>query len=353
MPLIIVSAVRFGPFGASLSLLVTALLAIGSALSGRSPLTDLPAEQRVMALQVFLIVVGVPLLFVSALMKERAQIADTLRQRLSFEELLSQLSGAFVHLPSTRCTSSSRPRSSGSRGSSSSTRAGSGCSRARAEAFEPVAWHGPSASRAPSRVGRESFGWCAERILSQLPDRQLGRRDAADAGPTERERLRRMGMRSLLALPLVAGGEVIGAWRSSRPRRTAAGRSRWWRTAGWSPTSWPGARAHARRGRAARQREHEVGRAASLTSLVAVLDRDGRIIAVNESWTRFGRLHSPVASVVGPGESYIDVCRRAAETATSSRARRSSASRACSSAAFRASPGLRLPRPGRASAGST
>ena len=52
----------------------------------------------------------------------------------------------------------------------------------------------------------------------------------------------------------------------------------------------------------------------SLTSLVAVLDRDGRIIAVNESWTRFGRLHSPAASIVGPGESYLDVCRLAAES---------------------------------------
>jgi signal transduction histidine kinase len=52
----------------------------------------------------------------------------------------------------------------------------------------------------------------------------------------------------------------------------------------------------------------------SLTSLVAVLDRDGRIIAVNESWTRFGRLHAPAVSVVGPGESYLDVCRLAAES---------------------------------------
>ena len=100
MPLLVFAAVRFGPGGASLSLLATALIAIGSALSGWTPLTAVPAEERVMALQVFLVVVGVPLLLVSALMSERQQIADSLRERLRFEELLSQLSGAFDHLPS-------------------------------------------------------------------------------------------------------------------------------------------------------------------------------------------------------------------------------------------------------------
>ena len=314
MPLIIVSAVRFGPFGASLSLLVTALLAIGSALSGRSPLTDLPAEQRVMALQVFLIVVGVPLLFVSALMKERAQIADTLRQRLRFEELLSQLSGAFVHLPSHKMHFEFQASLERLARFFELDACGLWLLTRQGRAFEPVAWHGPSASRAPSRVGRESFGWCAERILSQLPIVSSDV-ETLPTRPEERERLRRMGTRSLLALPLVAGGEVIGglALVSTTTHRS------------WPEPVVANSRlvADVLAGALARMLAEDALRASesmksavlsSLTSLVAVLDRDGRIIAVNESWTRFGRLHSPAASVVGPGESYLDVCRLAAES---------------------------------------
>jgi len=312
LPLIIVSAVRFGPFGASLSLLTTALLAIGSALSGRSPLTDLPAEQRVMALQVFLIVVGVPLLFVSALMRERAQIADTLRQQLRFEELLSQLSGAFVHLPSDKMQLEFRASLERLARFFELDACGLWLLTHGGKAFQPVAWHGPSASQAPSSLGSASFGWCAERILSQRPIVSSDVEELPTRGD-ERERLRRMGMRSLLALPLVAGGEVIGALALVS---TSSHRS-------WPEPVVANSRlvADVLAGALARMLAENALRAsesmksavlASLASLVAVLDREGRIIAVNESWTRFGRLHAPEASVVVPGESYLEICRRAA-----------------------------------------
>jgi signal transduction histidine kinase/integral membrane sensor domain MASE1 len=314
LPLIIVSAVRFGPFGASLSLLTTALLAIGSALSGRSPLPDLPAEQRVMALQVFLIVVGVPLLFVSALMRERAQIADTLRQRLRFEELLSQLSGAFVHLPSDKMHLEFQASLERLARFFELDACGLWLLTHGGKAFQPVAWHGPSASQPPSSLGRASFGWCAERILS----RQSIVSSDVETLPTrgdERERLRRLGMRSLLALPLAAGGEVIGALAlvSTSSHRSwpepVVGNSR------LVADVLAGALARMLAENALRASESMKSAVlASLASLVAVLDREGRIIAVNESWTRFGRLHSPEANVVGPGESYLEICRRAAES---------------------------------------
>jgi len=314
MPLIIFSAVRFGPFGASASVLATALLAIGSAMTGWTPLTALPAEQRVMALQVFLIVVGVPLLFVSALMKERGEIADTLRQQLRFEELLSQLSGAFVHLPSHKMHLEFQTWLERLARFVGLDACGLWLLTPDRQAFVPVAWHGPSGSRAPARVERDSFGWCAERILSQLPVVSSDV-ESLPSRPAERERMRRMGMRSLLAFPLVAGGEVIGGLGliSTLERRA------------WPEPLVGNCRlvADVLAGALARMLAEDALRAsetmksavlASLTSLVAVLDRDGRIISVNESWTRFGRLHSPVASVVGPGENYLDVCRRAAKT---------------------------------------
>jgi signal transduction histidine kinase len=122
-----------------------------------------------------------------------------------------------------------------------------------------------------------------------------------------------MGMRSLLALPLVAGGEVIGALALVS---TSSHRS-------WPEPVVANSRlvADVLAGALARMLAENALRAsesmksavlASLASLVAVLDREGRIIAVNESWTRFGRLHAPEASVVGPGGSYLEICRRAA-----------------------------------------
>jgi signal transduction histidine kinase/integral membrane sensor domain MASE1 len=314
MPLIIVSAVRFGPFGASLSLLTTALLAIGSALSGRSPLTDLPAEQRVMALQVFLIVVGIPLLFVSALMRERAQIADTLRQQLRFEELLSQLSGAFVHLPSHEMHLEFRASLERLARFFELDACGLWLLTHGGKAFQPVAWHGPSSSPPPTSLGRASFGWCAERILGRLPIVSSDVEELPTRGD-ERERLRRLGIRSLLALPLVAGGEVIGALALVS---TSSNRS-------WPEPLVANSRllADVLAGALARMLAEDALRAsetmksavlASLASQVAVLDREGRIISVNESWMRFARENAAGAAVVAAGASYLEVCRRAADS---------------------------------------
>src|SRR4029450_7326880 len=60
------------------------------------------AEERVLALQVFLIVAGAPLLCLAALVEERRQAAAALLQRLRFEQLIAQVSAAFVHAPSRR-----------------------------------------------------------------------------------------------------------------------------------------------------------------------------------------------------------------------------------------------------------
>jgi signal transduction histidine kinase/integral membrane sensor domain MASE1 len=312
MPLIIFSAVRFGPFGASASLLATALLAIGSAMTGWTPLRAVPAEQRVMALQVFLDVVGVPLLIVSALLKERAEIADTLRQQLRFEELLSQLSGAFVHLPSHEMHLEFQTWLERLARFVGLDAGGLWLLAPDRQAIVPVAWHGPGGSRAPARVERESFGWCTERILSGLP---IVSSDV-ESLPTrqdERERMRRTGMKSLLALPLVAGGEVIGGLGlvSISEHRS------------WPEPLVGNCRlvADVLAGALARMLAEDALRAsesmksavlASLTSQVAVLDREGRIISVNESWARFARENAAGAAVVGAGASYVEICRRAA-----------------------------------------
>ena len=316
MPLLILAAVRFGPAGASLALLTTALLAIGSALSGGTPLTGLPAEESVTALQVFLVVVGVPLLLVSALMKERQQIAETLRERLRFEATLSQLSGAFVHLPSDRMHLEFEAWLERVARFFGLDWAGLWQLTGDTEAFVPVAWWaGPGVERTPSRMERDRFRWSADQLLRQEPI-VWSSPDGVPDSATEIERLKLSGVRSLLALPLVAGGEVIGCFALlslSKPKH-------------WPDELVRNCRliAEVLAGALARKLGEDALRAGetmksavlgSLTSQVAVLDREGVIIAVNESWTRFGLENAASASdVTGAGASYLEICRRAAAT---------------------------------------
>src|SRR5262249_39332630 len=131
----------------------------------------------------------------------------------------------------------------------------------------------------------------------------------------ERERLLATGARSVLALPLVAGEQVLGCFAlvTTRTRRE------------WAEDLVRNCRlvadvfaaALARKLAEDALRESEAMKSAvleSLTSQVAVLDRDGWIIAVNESWSRFGRPARPSSDgVVGVGENYFDALKRAGD----------------------------------------
>jgi signal transduction histidine kinase len=115
-------------------------------------------------------------------------------------------------------------------------------------------------------------------------------------------------------LPLVAGERVLGGLSL-----VASGR----RT--WSDDTIRGGRlvADVLAGALARKLAEDALRSsetmksavlASMASRVAVLDREGRIIGANDSWTRFAR--DPSSSddtAVAAGASYIDACRDAAE----------------------------------------
>jgi PAS domain S-box-containing protein len=59
---------------------------------------------------------------------------------------------------------------------------------------------------------------------------------------------------------------------------------------------------------------HELSDAilATLSERIAVVERNGTIIAVNAAWTKLGALQGATApAVIGPGANYFDVCRRA------------------------------------------
>ncbi|HEX9822115.1 MAG TPA: ATP-binding protein [Methylomirabilota bacterium] len=100
LSLLVWSAVRLGPAGSSLAVLTVEILAIGGAARGQWPFDVLSRADNVLSLQIFLIGVAIPLLCLAALIEEQQRDEEALESRLRFEEMLSRLARAFVHLPS-------------------------------------------------------------------------------------------------------------------------------------------------------------------------------------------------------------------------------------------------------------
>ncbi len=80
VPLLLWAAVRFGPLGVAGSLSLITILAIAGVAHGRGPFVAASSEESVLGLQMFLIVIGVPLFFLAALVRER-QVAQTLLEQ--------------------------------------------------------------------------------------------------------------------------------------------------------------------------------------------------------------------------------------------------------------------------------
>jgi Predicted integral membrane sensor domain len=81
LPLILWAAVRFGSRGATTAILVLAFPAIWGVAHGNGPFSDRSAEENALSVQLFLIFMSLPLLFLAALIEERNQVLETLRQR--------------------------------------------------------------------------------------------------------------------------------------------------------------------------------------------------------------------------------------------------------------------------------
>ena len=79
LPLLLWAAVRFGPGGTSAAVLTVAMLAITGTLGERGPFVTQSPEDGLLQLQLFLFVVSVPLLLLSALLQEQRRTADELR----------------------------------------------------------------------------------------------------------------------------------------------------------------------------------------------------------------------------------------------------------------------------------
>jgi integral membrane sensor domain MASE1 len=96
LPVILWSAVRFGVKGASCAVLTAAIVLIWQALNGESWFTSGPSENNVIALQLFLIFLSVPMLLLGAATDEAHSAVDASRQ--SEERMLFSARSANVGL---------------------------------------------------------------------------------------------------------------------------------------------------------------------------------------------------------------------------------------------------------------
>ena len=80
LPLLLWAAVRFGPTGINTSLLVVAFLSISGVVRGHGPFIGSTPADAVLPLQLFLVTISVPLMLLAALIHERQDKEEALRE---------------------------------------------------------------------------------------------------------------------------------------------------------------------------------------------------------------------------------------------------------------------------------
>jgi two-component system sensor kinase FixL len=106
LPLLLWAAVRFGPAGVNASLLVVAFLSISGAVHGRGPFTTGVASDNVLSLQMFLVALSVPLMFLAALIQEGHQKANILKESEARFRVMTDAAPMMVWMSDTdkRCS---------------------------------------------------------------------------------------------------------------------------------------------------------------------------------------------------------------------------------------------------------
>ncbi|HEV2837626.1 MAG TPA: MASE1 domain-containing protein [Pyrinomonadaceae bacterium] len=85
LPVLLWAAIRFGPKGSTLALIVVSIFEIWGAIHGFGPFATQTPEMNALSVQLFLILASLPLMFLAALIKEREraqQIASHKQERL-------------------------------------------------------------------------------------------------------------------------------------------------------------------------------------------------------------------------------------------------------------------------------
>jgi len=81
LPLLLWAAIRFGPRGSSVALLAVSVFEIWSAIHGFGPFATQSAEMNALSVQLFLILASMPLMFLTAMIKERERAQQAAYQK--------------------------------------------------------------------------------------------------------------------------------------------------------------------------------------------------------------------------------------------------------------------------------
>lgn len=304
--------VRFGPAGTSITLLTATVLSISAAARGISPFEHMSPAETVPSLQLLLIVVVIPHLVLAAAIDERRSTSHALRDRLRFEEFLSQLSQAFVHLPSDRM----QPAFDAWLAKVGQWLSVDGLMLFRrapdsGELRLESSWMRPGVGANPVSDPRQEFPWASAEVLANREVMLEGVDDFPGDAHADRQAFAAHGFVAGLGLPLAAGDRVFGCLSYVSTAESTR----------WAPELMARLRlvAEVFGNAMARQQNEDALRASeslksavlsSMTSGVAVLDRAGVIVAVNDHWLGLGCASSLACTCQEVGDNLIDHCRK-------------------------------------------
>ena len=314
LPFLLWAAIRFGPGGVSHALLASTFLLVGAAVYSQGPFAGLSAAETTLALQLLLLFIAIPLLVVAALIEERWLSQQDTFNRLAFEALLARLSTSFVQAPSEDMHKvfSDSLRQIGDLLSLDSLMLLSYSDTTR-ELTLVCAWTPPGSPSVRTDFGLD-FPLAIERLLhsesGRAGDREHARGDRDDTAIWKDDgAIGEYGFTSGRAIPLLADDRLLGvlAFTSLRSNRVP------------EATLDAQVQLFARMLASAlgRKRSDDSMRAseamksailASLTSGVVVVDRRGRIIAVNSRWRAMAGTDAP-ATATDVGADYIEFYR--------------------------------------------
>src|SRR5499427_9029211 len=96
LPFLLWAAVRFGALGASTAISIVGFLAIWSASHGHGPFSGETAEESALSIEIFLIGVAIPLLFLAALIEERVTGENELRESESRFQIVADAAPVLI-----------------------------------------------------------------------------------------------------------------------------------------------------------------------------------------------------------------------------------------------------------------
>ena len=111
LPLVLWAAVRFGPLGVNTSLLIVAILSISGAVQGRGPFAATSSDDNVVSLQLFLIAMSLPLMFLAALIAEGREKTNVLSESEARFRSMADTAPVMIWMSDTtrRCTYFNKP----------------------------------------------------------------------------------------------------------------------------------------------------------------------------------------------------------------------------------------------------